>query len=82
MLEPAHRPARHDDRPISAADAERLYGIPASTVRSWHYRRGQTGLEPTGLDHNGRPLFRAVDLERLRRGEPIRDADGEWIDPA
>lgn len=70
------------DRLLSARDAEKLLGIPASTVRSWAARRRATGLYPAGTDHRGHPLYRKSDLERLRRGQRIRHANSEWIDPA
>lgn len=69
------------DRLLSARDAEKLLGIPRATIRSWDRRRRATGLKPAGLDDRSVPLYRAIDLVRLRRGERIRHDDGEWIEP-
>lgn len=60
------------DRLLSARDAEKLLGMPASTVRTWAGRHRATGLYSAGLDRCGRPLYRESDLIRLRRGECIR----------
>lgn len=69
------------DRLLSALDAEKLLGIPRATVRSWHQRQRATGLKPKGKDQRGAYLYLGIDLIRLRRGERIRHADGEWIEP-
>jgi hypothetical protein len=63
-------------RLLSAADAERYLRIKASTVRTWHQRRGQTGLYPAGLDSQRKPLFWEADLVALRERIRIRDAKG------
>lgn len=47
----------------SASEAEQLFAIPASTIRSWK-RRGLIG--PAGLDARMRPLYDRADLFRLR----------------
>jgi hypothetical protein len=71
----------HRDRPLSARDAERLHGIPASTVRTWYQRRARTGLYPVGRDRRGNPLFRESDLLHLRRSaKPLRGRDGQRCD--
>lgn len=57
------------DRPsrlLSAADAEKVLGIPASTVRSWWRRRAYTGLWDYGRDRRGHPLFDETHLIALR----------------
>ena len=69
-------------RLLSARDAEKLLGIPAATIRSWHRRHHATGLYPTGLDPRGHPLFAEYDLIRLRQGETLRHPDGTRSDPA
>ena len=53
-------------RSLSARDAEKVLGIPAATVRSWHHRRARTRLESVGVDRRGHPLFREEDLVNLR----------------
>lgn len=64
----------HDDDGVrhlfTPAEAERLFKIPASTVRNWHARRR---IYPYGLDSRGRPLFDRVDLLRLMEGTLTRD---------
>lgn len=67
------------DRLLSATDAQRLLGIPASTVNTWHNRRLRTGLYSRAVDSRRRPLFYESDLIALRNGAPIRDADGSRI---
>jgi transposase len=57
---------------LSAADAQKVLGIPSATVRSWFARKDRTGLYSRGLDRRGNPLFWRQDLEKLRRGERIR----------
>lgn len=47
----------------SAAEAERLFGIPAATVRSWARRQR---IWSYGLDERNRPLYDRPDLLRLR----------------
>ena len=53
-------------RLLSAADAQRVLGIPASTVRSWWRRQRYTGLWDYGRDRRNHPLFDEVDLVALR----------------
>jgi hypothetical protein len=48
---------------FSAAEAERLFGIRANTIRVWHHR-GQ--IHPAGIDERDRPLYDRDDLFRLR----------------
>ncbi|GAA4685649.1 hypothetical protein GCM10023215_21110 [Pseudonocardia yuanmonensis] len=47
---------------FSAAEAERVLGIKAGTVRQWAHR-GQ--LHPVGLDERDRPLYDREHLQRL-----------------
>lgn len=54
------------DRLLSAADAEKVHGIPAATVRSWYRRRRTTGLYDYGRDQRNHPMFRERDLLALR----------------
>lgn len=65
------------DRLLTPVEAQRILGIPRSTVSTWHSRRSRTGLYPAGIDQHGHPLFRTSDLLRLRSGRSIRDAAGE-----
>lgn len=59
-------------RALSAADASRLLGIPAPTVRTWYHRRERTGLYPVEFDKRDRPRFPEADLIRLRdRRHPV-----------
>lgn len=67
------------DRLLSARDAEKRLGIPASTIRTWAQRHRATGLYSVGLDSYRRPLYRETDLIRLRRGQRIRHPDGEHL---
>lgn len=60
-------------RYMAAWEAEKLLGIPASTVRTWHQRQETTGLYEAGPDEHGRPLFYEVDLIVLRRGLRLRN---------
>ena len=69
-------PRQPHGRLLSAADAQRVLGIPAATVRSWHHRRRHTGLYPIGLDRRHQPLFYEADLLQLRRGRRLRDRTG------
>lgn len=46
---------------VSAAEAERILGIPAARVRQWA-KRGH--IHAAGLDQSGRPLY---DLDTLKR---------------
>lgn len=48
---------------FGAAEAERILGIPAATIRSWARRRR---IYPYGLDERGRPLFDRDDLLAMR----------------
>lgn len=50
------------DRRISAAEAEREFGVPARRVRVWAHR-GK--LFACALDSSGRPLYREADLRAL-----------------
>lgn len=50
----------------TAADAERELGIPAGTVRAWASRER---IHSFGLSLDGRPMYRARDLLRLRSGK-------------
>lgn len=78
-------PASHDlvvgslDRLLSARDAQRVLGIPASTVNTWHHRKEHTGLYSRAVDFQRSPLFYESDLIALRCGKPIRNADGGRI---
>jgi hypothetical protein len=67
-------------RLLTAADAEKVLGIPAATVRNWYRHRARTGLLPDGLDRWGKPLFRAEDLKNLRAGRKLRHSDGTRIE--
>lgn len=46
---------------VSAAEASRLLGIPAATIRKW---RERNKLEVADVDRSGRPLYL---LEAVRR---------------
>lgn len=59
-------------RMLSAAEANKVLGIPAPTVRTWYHRRERTGLYPVGFDRRGHPRFREDDLLRLRKGHGHR----------
>lgn len=59
---------RLTERLMSATDAEKILGIPASTVRTWHQRKARTGLKPADFVR-GKPRFRESDLVRLRDGK-------------
>ena len=65
---------RQPARLLSAADAERVLGIPASTVRSWWRRRARTQLWDYGRDARNHPLFDELDLVALRDRTRSRDA--------
>src|SRR5690606_12318154 len=57
---------------FGAAEAERLFGIPAATIRSWARRKR---IYPYGLDERGRPLLDRDDLLALRdQSRKRRDA--------
>lgn len=56
------------DRRLTARDAEKLLGIPSSTVRTWFHR---TRLYPVDY-HQKRPRFRESDLVALRDGRRLR----------
>jgi hypothetical protein len=47
----------------TAAEAERVLGIPAGTVRAWFCRKR---IYHYGLDERHRPMFDRDDLVRLR----------------
>lgn len=52
---------------VSAAEAEREFGVPAALIRKWKQRRT---LHVSGIDISGRPLYRAeriVELLESRR---------------
>lgn len=66
-------------RHLTASDAERALGIPASRIRVWHHRRQTTGLFPGGLDGGDRPWFYEADLISLARGLRVRDATGRRV---
>lgn len=63
-------------RLVSAVEAEKLLGIPATTVRTWHHRSRFTGLFSAGLDRYSRPLFYEADLLVRKMRMRIRDKDG------
>jgi hypothetical protein len=48
---------------FSAAESERVLGIPAATVRSWARRKR---IWSFGLDERNRPLYDRDDLVSLR----------------
>ena len=48
---------------FTAAEAARVLGIPAGTVRAWAARQR---LWSFGLDERGRPMYDRRDLVRLR----------------
>lgn len=56
-------------RHLSAIEAQKLLGIPASTIRTWHQRKDRTRLYPVEFDRQGKPRFREADLLRLRDGK-------------
>jgi hypothetical protein len=58
------------DRLLSAAEAERLLGIPAVRVRQWKH---VGKIWAMGLDGSGRPLYRESDLIALRDRTRTRD---------
>jgi DNA-binding transcriptional MerR regulator len=51
------------ERLVSAAEAARLTGIPAGTIRHWAARQR---LFSVGLDKDGRPLYRLSEIKALR----------------
>jgi len=57
---------RRPGRLLSARDAEKVLGIPASTVRNWLARSSRTGLQVAGTDRRGKQVFRESDLIALR----------------
>lgn len=63
-------------RLLSAIEAQKHLGIPASTVRTWHSRQRWTGLYSAGLDRNRRPLFYEADLLALKLRRRVRDYAG------
>lgn len=84
MTKPRWSPAPEDNtalygRLLSAAEAERVLGIRASTVRTWHSRTATTGLYSAGLDASGRPLFYEADLVALKLKKQVRDKRGERL---
>lgn len=60
-------------RLLSARDAEKVLGIPASTIRTWYARRETNGLYEYGRDNRNAPLFRATDLTALRTRRALRE---------
>jgi len=68
--------AQQPSRLLSAVDAERVLGIPASTVRSWWRRRQRTGLWDYGRDRRNHPLFDEQHLIALRDRQVKRPAPG------
>ena len=73
---------RRPSRLLSARDAEKVLGIPASTIRNWHHRRARTGLESAGKDRRGNPMFHEQDLKDLRGGKrTLRNRHGERDTP-
>lgn len=56
-------------RKLSAVEAQKVLGIPASTIRTWHQRKDRTHLYPVEFDRSGKPRFREADLIRLRDGK-------------
>lgn len=64
-------------RLLTAGEAQKHLGIPASTVRTWHHRQRYTGLFSAGLDRHGRPLFYEADLLALKLRKRIRDKRGD-----
>lgn len=60
---------------LTAAEAEKRFGVPASTVRSWARRRQ---IVARGIDQAGSPLYATADLrernrKRARRNDMYRD---------
>lgn len=52
------------DSLITSTEAATLCGVSAATIRKW-VQRGN--LEPSGLDINGRKLFRLLDVAKAER---------------
>lgn len=52
------------DNLVSTSEAADACGVAVSTIRVW-VNRGY--LEPSGLDHNNRPLYRLIDVLRTER---------------
>lgn len=63
-------------RLLSAADAQKVIGIPAARIRKWAERKDRTGLERAGIGWRDYPLYWEADLIALMRGIPIRDEQG------
>jgi len=57
-----------NERLYSARDAEKVLGIPASTIRTWYQRRAKTNLWHYAADRRGRPMFKGRHLIALRDG--------------
>lgn len=53
-------------RLVSAAEAEREFGVPAHRVRVWANRKR---LHASGLDRSGRPLYRVEAIAALLDGD-------------
>lgn len=52
---------------LTAADAQRYLGIPASSIRRWaNPRPGETPrIHPVGINHRGAKLYPAITLTEL-----------------
>jgi DNA-binding transcriptional MerR regulator len=50
-----------DEVLLTGPEAAALCGVATSTIRSWH-RRGR--LPVSGLDEQGRPMYRQLDVAR------------------
>lgn len=55
---------------FTAAEAERVLGIPAGTIRSWFSRKH---IWHFGIDPRGRPMFDRDDLLRMYNREQSRE---------
>lgn len=58
-------------RLVSAAEAEREFGVPAHRVRVWANRKK---LHASGLDRSGRPLYRVDAIAALLAGDTPSNA--------
>lgn len=66
-------------RLLSAAEAQRLLGIKAGTVRSWALRRHRTGLYSGGVDNRGAPVYWEADLLAIASKQRLRDYSGNRL---
>ncbi|AVI03707.1 hypothetical protein SEA_CONFIDENCE_77 [Gordonia phage Confidence] len=57
------------DSLITTTEAATLCGVSTATVRKWVQRNK---LEPSGLDDNGRNLFRLIDVAKAERATRTR----------